>query len=208
MEALGSRVAEVASLDDGEFNFDDAPATGGPEGEGVRALAGFELQDVLADLSLDLKRREAELELLEGLLRNREYRDATEVAGRPVARGWVSSPFGQRVDPFSGGSAWHAGLDFSAKPGTAVQAAAGGVVIYADFRPDYGNTVEINHGDGYVTRYAHQQELKVTTGDVVKRGQTIGTVGSTGRASGPHLHFEVLKNGRHVDPRRYIAGAL
>jgi len=207
MEALGARVAQVASLEDGEFSFDNPPAIGGPE-SGVRPLAGFELQDALADLSLDIKRREAELEVLEGLLGDRDYRAATEVVGRPVARGWISSPFGRRVDPFSGGSAWHAGLDFTARPGTDVQAAAGGVVIFAAYRSDYGNTIEINHGDGYVTRYAHQKDLKVATGDVVKRGQVIGSVGSTGRASGPHLHFEVMKHGRNVDPRRYIAGSL
>ncbi|MGA0839100.1 MAG: M23 family metallopeptidase [Pseudomonadales bacterium] len=207
MEALGARVAEVASLDEGEFTFDQTPATGGPDSS-VRPLAGFELKDALADLSISLKRRESELEVLESLLLDREYDSSTEVVGRPVARGWVSSPFGQRVDPFSGGTAWHAGLDFTARPGTEVRAAAAGIVIFAAYRADYGNTVEINHGDGYVTRYAHQKELKVATGDVVKRGQGIGTVGSTGRASGPHLHFEVLKNGRHVDPRRYIAGNL
>jgi len=207
MEALGARVAEVASLDEGEFTFDETPATGGPDAS-VRPLAGFELKDALAELSISLKRRESELEVLESLLLDREYDTSTEVVGRPVARGWVSSPFGQRVDPFSGGTAWHAGLDFTARPGTEVRAAAAGIVIFAAYRADYGNTIEINHGDGYVTRYAHQKELMVTTGDVVKRGQGIGTVGSTGRASGPHLHFEVLKNGRHVDPRRYIAGNL
>ena len=130
------------------------------------------------------------------------------MAGRPVARGWVSSSFGNRVDPFTGGRAWHAGIDFSARRGTEVLAAAGGVVIYADYRADYGHTIEINHGDGYVTRYAHQHELKVAVGDVVKRGQVIGTVGSSGRASGAHLHFEVMKNGRQVDPRRYIARSI
>jgi len=207
MEALGARVAEVASLDEGEFTFDETPATGGPDGS-VRPLAGFELKDALAELSISLKRRESELEVLESLLLDREYDTSTEVVGRPVARGWVSSPFGQRVDPFSGGTAWHSGLDFTARPGTEVRAAAAGIVIFAAYRADYGNTIEINHGDGYVTRYAHQKELKVATGDVVKRGQGIGTVGATGRASGPHLHFEVLKNGRHVDPRRYIAGNL
>lgn len=207
MEALGSRVAEVASLDEGEFTFDDTPATGGPD-TSVRPLAGFELRDALADLSISLKRRESELEALESVLLDREYDASTEVAGRPVARGWISSSFGQRVDPFSGGTAWHAGIDFTARPGTEVRAAAGGIVIFAAYRADYGNTIEINHGDGYVTRYAHQKELKVATGDAVKRGQAIGTVGSTGRASGPHLHFEVLKNGRQVDPRRYIAGSL
>ena len=186
------------------FNFDNPPAIGGPEVPS-QPLAGFELQDALADLSLDLKRREAELEVLESLLRDREYREATAVAGRPVTQGWISSAFGHRVDPFSGDSAFHSGVDFTARRGTRIQAVAGGVVIFAGRLHDYGNTVEINHGDGYVTRYAHQDQLKVATGDVVKRGQTIGTVGASGRASGPHLHFEVLKNGQQTDPRQYIA---
>jgi murein DD-endopeptidase MepM/ murein hydrolase activator NlpD len=207
MEALGARVAEVAALDDGEFDFASAPATGGPEVPSEE-LDGFELKDALADLSLDLQRREAELEVLEGLLRDRGYRDATAVAGKPVASGWISSWFGNRVDPFSGDSAFHSGLDFTAPRGTAVQAAAGGVVIFAGRMHEYGNAVEINHGDGYVTRYAHQDKLRVSVGQVVKRGQVIGAVGTSGRASGPHLHFEVLKNGQYVDPRRYIARAL
>jgi len=207
MEALGARVIHVAALEDGEFTFDNPPATGGPESSN-RVLGGLELQRALADLSFDLKRREAELEVLEGLLRDRELRQATEIAGKPVARGWVSSSFGRRVDPFSGGSAFHAGIDFTARRGTEVLAAAGGVVIFSAVRHDFGKMIEINHGDGYVTRYAHQHELKVNVGEVVKRGQVIGTVGSTGRASGPHLHFEVLKHGRNVDPRRYIARGI
>jgi murein DD-endopeptidase MepM/ murein hydrolase activator NlpD len=206
MEALGARVTEVAALEDGEFNFDNPPAIGGPEVPS-QPLAGFELEDALANLSLDLKRREAELEVLEGLLRDREYRADTAVAGRPVTRGWISSPFGYRVDPFSGDSAFHSGLDFTAKRGTEIQAVASGVVIHAGKMHDYGNAVEINHGDGYVTRYAHQDSIDVAVGDLVKRGQRIGTVGATGRASGPHLHFEVLKNGQYVDPRSYIARA-
>lgn len=207
MEALGARVTHLASLEDGEFSFDNPPAVGGPEVDSD-PLQGLELQRALADLSFGLKRREAELGILEDLLGEREFRQSTEIAGRPVARGWVSSSFGNRVDPFTGGRAWHAGIDFSARRGTEVLAAAGGVVIYADYRADYGHTIEINHGDGYVTRYAHQHELKVAVGDVVKRGQVIGTVGSTGRASGAHLHFEVMKNGRQVDPRRYIARSI
>lgn len=204
MEALGARVAEVAALDDGEFTFDNPPAIGGPEVPS-QPVSGFELREALAGLSLDLKRREAELEVLEGLLEDREYRAETAVAGRPLTRGWVSSQFGHRVDPFSGDSAFHSGIDFTAKRGTEIQAVASGVVIYAGRMHEYGNTIEINHGDGYVTRYAHQDQLKVAVGDLVKRGETIGTVGATGRASGPHLHFEVLKNGQYVDPRRYIA---
>jgi len=207
MEALGARMTQVAALEDGEFTFENPVATGGPASVEL-PIAEFELQRTLAELSHDLKRREAELEVLEALLRDRDYRQATEVAGRPVSRGWVSSPFGSRVDPFNGQSAWHPGVDFSGRRGTDVMAVAGGVVIYADRRADYGWTVEINHGDGYVTRYAHHQELKVTTGEIVKRGQVIGTIGSSGRATGPHLHFEVLKNGRHVDPRRYIARSI
>jgi murein DD-endopeptidase MepM/ murein hydrolase activator NlpD len=207
MEALGARVVQVAALEDGEFTFDNPPAAGGPEA-GNRALGGLELQRALADLAFDLRRREGELEVLEGLLRDRELRQATEIAGKPVARGWVSSAFGRRVDPIRGGSAFHAGIDFTARRGTEVLAVAGGVVIYAGVRHDFGNMVEVNHGDGYVTRYAHQHELRVNVGEVVKRGQVLGTVGATGRASGPHLHFEVLKHGRNVDPRQYIARSI
>ena len=205
MEALGSRVTEVANLDEGEFSFNEAPAVGGPSEPSSGALARSELLGSIERLAADLKSRESELQVLDSLLRDREYRAGTQVAGRPVTWGWMSSAFGNRMDPFSGKKAWHAGVDFAGREGSDVVAVASGVVVYAGRRSGYGEMVEINHGDGYVTRYAHHAELTVATGDIVKKGQTIGLMGSTGRSTGPHVHFEVLKNGRHVDPTRYVA---
>ncbi|NBC22811.1 MAG: peptidoglycan DD-metalloendopeptidase family protein [Gammaproteobacteria bacterium] len=205
MEALGTRVTEVAELEEGEFSFDTPAPVGGPAAAEQKALAWSELQSNLEGLSVQLRARESELEVLESLLRNREFHQGTEVAGRPVTWGWMSSAYGNRVDPFSGQKAWHAGVDFAGREGSDVVAVASGVVTYADERYGYGKMVEINHGDGYVTRYGHHASLAVTIGEIVKKGQVIGTMGSSGRSTGPHVHFEVLKNGRHVDPKRYVA---
>ena len=205
MEALGARVTAVADLDGGEFSFDQPAPVGGPTGAAENPLGWMELQASLDALSVQLRGREVELEVLESLLRNREYQEGTVVAGRPVTWGWMSSGFGRRVDPFSGQMAWHSGVDFAGREGADVVAVASGVVTYADKRYGYGLMVEINHGDGYVTRYAHHDALAVAVGDIVKKGQTIGTMGTSGRSTGPHVHFEVLKNGRHVDPKAYVA---
>lgn len=205
MEALGSRVTEVAELEEGEFSFDGPAPVGGPTAATENPLGWSDLQSNLAGLSMQIRSRESELEVLESLLRNREYRQGTEVAGRPVNWGWMSSTFGKRVDPFSGQMAWHAGVDFAGREGSEVVAVASGVVTYADKRYGYGLMVEINHGDGYVTRYGHHESLAVSVGDIVKKGQQVGSMGSSGRSTGPHVHFEVLKNGRHVDPQAYVA---
>jgi len=205
MEALGSRVTEVAELEEGEFSFDVPAPVGGPAAAAQSPLGWSALQTNLQGLSVQLKTRESELEVLESLLRNREYEQGTVVAGRPVNWGWISSGFGKRVDPFSGNMAWHAGVDFAGRDGSDVVAVASGVVTHAGKRYGYGQMVEVNHGDGYVTRYGHQQSLAVQVGDIVKKGQAIGAMGSTGRSTGPHVHFEVLKNGRHVDPKDYVA---
>lgn len=205
MEALGARVTEVADLDEGEFSFDDPAPVGGPTAVARDPLAWGELQSSVMGLSEQLKTRESELEVLESLLRDREYHQGTEVAGRPVNWGWMSSGFGKRVDPFDGRMAWHAGVDFAGREGSDVVSVASGVVTFAGKRSGYGLMVEINHGDGYVTRYGHHESLAVRVGDIVKKGQKIGTMGSTGRSTGPHVHFEVLKNGRHVDPKAYVA---
>lgn len=205
MEALGSRVTEVAELEEGEFSFDQPAPVGGPTAATENPLGWSDLQANLAGLSMQIRSRESELEVLESLLRNREYRQGTEVAGRPVNWGWMSSVFGERVDPFSGQMAWHAGVDFAGREGSDVVAVASGVVTYAAKRYGYGLMVEINHGDGYVTRYGHHESLAVSVGEIVKKGQVVGTMGSSGRSTGPHVHFEVLKNGRHVDPKGYVA---
>ncbi len=205
MEALGERVTEVADLEKGEFSFDQPAPVGGPTTPTEKPLGWPELQSNLEGLSMQLKSRESELEVLESLLRNREYQQETVVAGRPVKWGWLSSGYGKRVDPFTGQMAWHAGLDFAGREGSDVVAVASGVVTFAGKRSGYGLMVEINHGDGYVTRYGHHESLAVRVGDIVKKGQVIGHMGSTGRSTGPHVHFEVLKNGRHVDPKAYVA---
>ncbi|MCZ6619495.1 MAG: M23 family metallopeptidase [Gammaproteobacteria bacterium] len=205
MEALGARVTEVADLEEGEFSFARPAAQGGPTSRTEDAVPWPSLLASLDELSSGLKYRENELEVLESLLRDREYRKAVAVAGRPITWGWMSSPYGRRVDPISGKSAWHAGVDFAGRDGSDVIAVASGVVTYAAKRSGYGKMVEINHGDGYVTRYGHHTEVLVSAGDIVKKGQVIGTMGSSGRSTGPHVHFEVLKNGRHVDPARYVA---
>ncbi len=205
MEALGARVTEVADLEGGEFSFAQPAPQGGPTSRTEDAVPWPSLLAGLDELSIDLKYRENELEVLESLLRDREYRKAVAVTGRPVTWGWMSSPYGQRVDPISGKSAWHAGVDFAGRDGSDVIAVASGVVTYAAIRSGYGKMVEINHGDGFATRYGHHSAILVSAGDIVKKGQVIGTMGTSGRSTGPHVHFEVLKNGRHVDPARYVA---
>jgi murein DD-endopeptidase MepM/ murein hydrolase activator NlpD len=126
------------------------------------------------------------------------------IAGRPVQKGWLSSRFGTRNDPITGKRAWHSGVDFAGKDGSSVIAVAAGVVVYAAPRSGYGLLVELNHGSGFKTLYGHHKKLHVRVGDIVKKGQVIGSMGSSGRSTGPHVHFEVYKNGRVVDPASYI----
>ncbi len=205
LDALGERMTGLAKLDDGEFDFSQPPALGGPElpggGEGVPESEVLASLDRLA-ASVDDRARQ--LGLLEDLLANRKLEDDTFLAGRPVSKGWMSSRFGRRTDPFTGRAAFHEGVDFAGKPGADIIAVAAGVVTWSGVRDGYGKLVEINHGGGYVTRYAHNQENLVEAGDVVKKGQVIALLGSTGRATGPHVHFEVYKHGRAVDPAAYI----
>lgn len=205
MEALGLRVTEIAKLDQGEFSFDEPAPVGGPSVASQGPIAWADLQSSLEELAVQLRSRESELEVLDSLLRDQEFQQTTVIAGRPVKWGWMSSPYGKRVDPFSGQMSWHSGVDFAGRKGSDVIAVASGVVTFAGKRYGYGKLVEISHGDGYVTRYAHHEALKVETGDIVKKGQPIGTMGTSGRSTGPHVHFEVLKNGRPVDPRAYVA---
>ncbi len=207
IEALGERVAEVAQLDEGEFRFDEAPAVGGPESdvEVPQTQAAPEFMLAADTLAGQIRAREDELEVLASLLANQKFHEEVALAGRPIKLGWLSSGFGRRVDPITGRMAWHAGADFAGKPGSDVVAVASGVVTFAGERNGYGRMIEINHGAGYITRYGHHDEVLVDAGDVVKKGQVIGRMGTTGRSTGPHVHFEVLKDGRPVDPARYVA---
>jgi murein DD-endopeptidase MepM/ murein hydrolase activator NlpD len=205
LDALGRRLTQMAHLDKGEFNFDSAPAVGGPEGPVEGALVGSaDISSMLDGLSTQIKDRERQLSVLESLISTRNLSTQIVPGGRPVTQGWISSYFGQRTDPFTGHLAYHKGLDFAGPAGSQVVAVASGVVTYAKERFGYGKTVEINHGNGYVTRYAHNQRLLVTAGDTIQKGQAISLIGSTGRSTGPHLHFEVLKQGRPVDPMSFV----
>jgi murein DD-endopeptidase MepM/ murein hydrolase activator NlpD len=205
LDALGRRLTEMANLDKGEFNFDSEPAVGGPEGivEGALAVSP-DLTSMLDDLTRQIKDRERQLSVLESLISTRNLNRQIVPDGKPVMQGWISSYFGFRTDPFTGRNAYHKGLDFAAPAGSQAIAVASGVVTYAKERFGYGKVVEINHGNGYVTRYAHNQKLLVQAGDTVKKGQPIALIGSTGRSTGPHLHFEVLKQGRQIDPMAFV----
>ncbi len=205
MEALGVQVADVAQVPLDEFGFDLPAPQGGPAGSCESVLESPDLRAGLDALAIEIRDREDELQVLETVLGNKEYWEAARLAGRPVNRGWISSPYGRRLDPISGKMAWHTGIDFAGRRGSDVVAIAAGVVVYAGQRYGYGEVVEIDHGDGYVTRYAHHADLRVRTGDIVKRGDSLGSLGATGRTTGPHVHIEVLKNGRHVNPAKYVA---
>lgn len=205
MEALGIQVAGAARIPLDEFGFDLPAPQGGPAGGCDSFLESSDLHAGLDALATDIRDREDELQVLESVLGNQEYWEAARLAGWPVRRGWISSPYGRRVDPITGKLAWHTGIDVAGRKGSDVVAIAAGVVVYAGRRDGYGNMVEVRHDDGYVTRYAHNQALKVNTGDIVRRGDAIGSLGTTGRSTGPHVHVEVLKNGRHVNPATYVA---
>jgi murein DD-endopeptidase MepM/ murein hydrolase activator NlpD len=205
LDALGRRLTEMAKLDKGEFNFDSEPAVGGPEGLVEGAIASStDLSGMLDELADQIKDRERQLSVLESLISTRNLSQQIVPRGRPVAQGWISSYFGHRADPFTGRKAFHRGIDFAGPAGAQVISVAAGVVTYTKERFGYGKTVEINHGNGYVTRYAHNQRVLVAVGDTVQKGQPIALIGSTGRSTGPHLHFEVLKQGRAVDPMSFV----
>lgn len=205
LDALGRRLTQMAHLDKGEFDFDSVPAMGGPESLVEGALASSpEITGMLDSLMSQIKDRERQLSVLESLISTRNLSRQIVPDGRPVLQGWISSYFGQRTDPFTGRNVYHRGIDFAGPAGSQVVAVAAGVVTYAKERFGYGRTVEINHGNGLVTRYAHNQKLLVRPGDTVQKGQTVALIGSTGRSTGPHLHFEVLKRGRAIDPMTFV----
>lgn len=204
LDALGERLTSVAKLDEGEFDFSGPPAVGGPMSETETDTTPENYLYQLDQLSADIANREQQLGVLETLLVDRKIQNDVFIAGRPVRKGWMSSRFGKRIDPITGKQAWHNGVDFAGKEGAEVNTVAAGIVVYAAPRNGYGKMVEINHGGGFSTRYGHHKELLVKVGDIVKKNQTIALMGSSGRSTGPHVHFEVYKNGRVVDPSSYI----
>lgn len=206
LDAVGRRITEMADIDDSEFNFDSDPALGGPE-EPMAAgsnVAAPEVLEAMTTLGYQLDNREAQLNVLESVLMNQSLKERVYPQGRPVKSGWLSSYFGKRTDPFTGKPANHTGIDFAGKHGDEITAVADGVVTWSGDRYGYGVMIELNHGNGYSTRYAHNSENRVSVGDEVKKGQIVALMGKTGRATGPNLHFEVLHDGRRVNPVKFI----
>lgn len=210
LDALGERLVEVAKLDPEEFGFGQPPPRGG--GTATRNPgSSYSVPDFVAELetlSQELKDRADKLTAVQGTLVHRRLQSEVRPAGKPVKSGWISSFFGQRADPFTGQRTMHSGIDFAGRKNSEVVAVASGVVIFSGKRYGLGNVVEIGHGDGYTTLYAHNNKLLVKLGDKVKKGETIALMGSTGRSTGSHVHLEILKDGRAVDPLKFVKGEI
>jgi murein DD-endopeptidase MepM/ murein hydrolase activator NlpD len=205
LDALGERVSKMAGIRPEEFNFNELPGRGGAAPIEGRHMSLDELQQELDRLANGVAARADFLDVIESELVEAQVRRALLPQNAPVVEGFVGSPFGMRIDPFTGQPAMHAGLDFAAPPGTPIYAAAGGVVVTAEMHPIFGKMVEIDHGAELKTLYAHASRIDVKVGDIVRRGQKIAEVGSTGRSTGPHLHFEVHLAGRPQNPARFLA---
>ncbi len=205
LNALGMRLTRVGKLDADEFDFDQPPSVGGPDidDEGTYHLPQS-LDQGIGRLATRFDSQQAQLKALQDLLLDRKVSSKLRPAGMPVAGGYISSYFGRRVDPINGHRSFHAGLDIAVPRGTSVQAVAEGIVTYAGVRSGYGNVVEIDHGDGYMTRYAHNSKLLVQPGQHVRVGEAIAKAGSTGHSTGPHVHFEVWYKGHVVNPMAYV----
>lgn len=206
LNALGERLTEEAELDPDEFNFSELPPMGGPSYDEELEVGLGELQESMQSLGYQLGNREEQLEVLESFMLNHNIADKGLIDGTPVAgrRAWVTSGFGGRRDPFSGRARMHKGIDFRGRTGTPILASGPGVVSWSGRHPQFGIMVEISHGNGLITRYAHNSRALVSVGTLVDKGQKIALMGSTGRSTGVHLHYEVLKNGRQVNPSRYM----
>lgn len=206
LNALGTRLTRMAGLDAREFNFSVEAAMGGPE-----KAAGMsnppELMSSLDHLAREIERQQERLSALENLLLDRKLSAAVTPSGWPVQGGWVSSGFGQRADPFNGHQSYHEGVDIASNMGSPVLAMGDGVVSHSGEKAGYGLLVEVTHESGLVTRYAHASAVLVRVGDRVQKGQSVALVGSSGRSTGPHLHFEVVRNGVSVNPMRYLQQA-
>lgn len=206
LNALGERLADNANIPEKEFNFNHLPASGGPAGHS-KITTNKSLAQLLIDISaLDnsLAHEENQLHMLESLTLGHHIENTRYLSGRPITKGWLSSYFGMRKDPFNGRAAMHKGIDFAGKEDGDIIATASGVVSWSDDRYGYGKLIEINHGDGLKTRYGHNKELLVNVGDVVTKGQVIAKMGSTGRSTGPHVHYEILHNNKQINPLKFV----
>ena len=210
LDALGRRVTDLANLDRGEFDFDQPPPLGGPEGEaaadGVTGSSQVpELTAAIDALEAQLIDRQRQFSVLESLMSTRSLDERIAPGGWPIVGGWISSHFGRRSDPLTGHSAFHAGVDFAAPSGSRVIATGPGVVSFSGYKDGYGYVVEINHPTGHLTRYGHNSRNLVREGQTVQKGDAIAIIGSTGRSTGTHVHFEVERDGNKLNPMKYLS---
>jgi murein DD-endopeptidase MepM/ murein hydrolase activator NlpD len=206
LNALGDRLADDANIPEKEFNFTQLPVSGGPA-----SSTSMVTDKTLGQLFLEIEHfeskinyEEKQLQMLESLTFGHHIQNNAYLSGRPIVKGWLSSYYGVRKDPFNGKAAMHKGVDFAGKEDTPIIATASGVVTWASKRYGYGQLIEINHGDGLATRYGHNKDLLVNVGDVVNKGQAIARMGSTGRSTGPHVHYEILRNNKQINPIKFV----
>jgi len=207
LDTLGERLGQLSGIKATELKPADKPGQGGPLVVPSKPLTPEDIQRQLDQLSRQLESKGDYLGLIESEMMDERVKKNQLPTALPVEAQWNASSFGWRIDPFTGEQAMHEGIDFSAPPGTPIRAAAAGIVVAAERHPFYGNMVEIDHGNDLVTRYAHASKLLVKEGALVKRGQKVAEVGSTGRSTGPHLHFEVRFKGAAQNPNRFLQNA-
>jgi murein DD-endopeptidase MepM/ murein hydrolase activator NlpD len=203
LRMFSERLAAIAGFDSTAFSLSEHPSLGGIEQDGM-PLSSEALERGIQQLSDELRDQDEALASLEQYLLTEDTITASIPTGKPVKEGWVSSFYGYRIDPFTGKKTFHEGLDIAGKSGSEVLAVADGIVTWVGERGGYGGLVEVDHGNGYVTRYAHNKTIKVKKGDRVGKGETLALMGSTGRSTGPHVHFEVLRDGQHANPYNFI----
>jgi murein DD-endopeptidase MepM/ murein hydrolase activator NlpD len=210
LRALGVRVVKMAKLDPSEFNFAVKPGRGGASphenADDVSTASG--LMRSVAQLEKILSSEQDMMSGMSKVIQGRLLDEEVKPSGKPVSQGYVSSSYGYRRDPFNGRSRLHKGVDFAAKTGTEVYSVAAGVVSFVGRKGGYGNAVEVDHGNGLVSRYGHLSQLKVETGALMKKGDLVALSGSTGRSTGPHLHLEILQDGKQIDPSKYLSQFL
>ncbi len=207
LNVIGRRVVEELDVGNDEFDFSELPAMGGMETQRSASSQSYdELARELSSFTVRMQERELQLKTLDKLLTTREVSKEMIPAGSPAVDGWQTSTFGWRTDPFHGRRTFHYGVDFAGKKGSDIVAVASGIVIVASRDRGYGNLVEIDHGDGNITRYGHNKDITVAVGDAVSKGQVIAHMGSTGHSTGTHVHFEVVQNGIKVNPFKFIRG--
>ena len=210
LRALGMRVVKMAKLDSNEFNFDIKPGQGGPDefGNFEETSTAEGLMKSVMQLESVLSNEQKMMTGMSKIIQGRLLDEEVKPSGKPVAQGYVSSSYGYRRDPFNGRSRMHRGIDFAAKTGTPIYSVAVGVISFVGRKGGYGNAVEVDHGNGLVSRYGHLSKFKIEIGALVKKGDLIALAGSTGRSTGPHLHLEILKNGTQIDPSKYLSQFL